>query len=288
MQDLSETIDENAEIIGKKIDLIKGYLRKYDDNGNDTDNDNFNDNDNDSDKLVTCLKDFELFYKLNALLNRIFTKFLLIQDMFRDDPSFNDRNKYLRAKLRHFYESVKIDMTYFRESILLNLNYAKSLILQLPKSSENIEYLNLFDNTPESCLMCHNKKNEELVCGFDKCHHKICKNCEEMFYLQNIICPIENQIKGSRFISNPLDVEKILINACQNMKMNYLKSNFKMIEFTKENYFKMLTGDRSKLCQLNVTTFISILSNEFLKWERVSEIKKIYSSYYSSNADNFP
>ena len=57
-------------------------------------------------------------------------------------------------------------------------------------------------------------KNEDLVCKFDKCHHKICKNCEEMFDLRNIIGPIENQLIGSRLISNPLDVEKILINAC--------------------------------------------------------------------------
>ena len=88
------------------------------------------------------------------------------------------------------------------------------------------------------CLLCRNNKNEDLVCGFDKCHHKICKNCEEMFDLRNIICPFENEMMGSILISNPVDVEEILMNACEEMQMKYLERSLNMIEFTKENYFK--------------------------------------------------
>ena len=69
--------------------------------------------------------------------------------------------------------------------------------------------------------------------------------------------------------------------------MQYLKMSFKMIEFTKENYFKMLTGDRSNLCQLNVTIFSSIHFNEYLIRKKVLQTEGIYSSYYSSNADKF-
>jgi len=165
------------------------------------------------------------------------------------------------------------------------MNHAKSLILQLSKPSEYIDILDFFANTPESCLLCHNKKNEDLVCKFDKCHHKICKNCEEMFDLRNIICPIENQMVESRLISNPVNVEKILINACQEMCMKRLKMSFKMIEFTKENYFKMLTGDSSNLCQLNVPTFSSIFYIKDLIRTKVLQTNDIYSSYYSSNLD---
>ena len=50
-------------------------------------------------------------------------------------------------------------------------------------------------------------------------------------------------------------MEKILINACEEMKMKYLESSFKIIKFTKENYLKMLNGDRYRHCQLNVPTF---------------------------------
>jgi len=44
---------------------------------------------------------------------------------------------------------------------------------------------------------------------FDNCRHKICKCWEEMFLLQNIICPIENQIGESLL----MDLQRILLEA---------------------------------------------------------------------------
>jgi len=214
------------------------------------------------------------------LLCNINSKILLIKDLFYTITFKDDQ-----YKLRRFYEEVKINIPYSKEIILSDLNHAKSLILQLPKSSEIIEYLEIFANTPESCLLCRNNKNEDLVCRFDKCHHKICKNCEEMFDLRNIICPIENEMIGSRLISNPVDVVEKLKNACEAMQMKYLESIFQLIEYTKENHFKLLTADRFRLCQLNVPTFESILYNKDLIWEKVLQTNGIYSSYYSSNAD---
>jgi len=61
-----------------------------------------------------------------------------------------------------------------------------------------------------------------------------------------------------------------------------------MVEFTKENYLKLLTGDRYRFCQLNVPTFTSIHHNEKLIWEKILETQKIYSSYYRSNVYKFP
>jgi len=49
----------------------------------------------------------------------------------------------------------------------------------------------------------------------------------------------------------------------------------------------MLTRDHSRLCQLNVPTFDSKYENEYLYMEKVLQTEKIYSSYYSSNADKF-
>jgi len=264
-ENLRNTIWDNKKMIDKEIWKIKCDIKKYGDN----------------DELVMYLKDLELFNKISDLLYSIYDTIYLIKRLFCN-ISFKDQ-----CKLRCHYEKVKINIPHYRDSILLNLNHAKSLILQLPKPSENIEYLDLFANTPESCLLCRNNKNEDLICRFDKCHHKICKNCEEMFDLQNIICPIENEMIGSRLISNPVDVEEILINACQKIQMKWLESSFKMIEFTKENHFKLLTADRSGLCQLNVPTFKSILYNEYLIHEMILQTHKIYSSYYSSNADKF-
>ena len=72
------------------------------------------------------------------------------------------------------------------------------------------------------------------------------------------------------------------------MQMKCLESSFKMIKFTKENHSKLLNGDRSRFCQLNVITFNSILYHENLIRDKIFQTQEIYSSYYSSNADKFP
>jgi len=261
----------NMNIIEKKVKEIECYSRKYDNN----------------DELIRYLNDLKLFNKIYDWLIKISYRIPCMEYIFRTPRSFNEQNTYDPVEMRHFYKKVKIAIPHYRESILLNLNYFKFLILQMPKLSENIEYLDVFSKTPESCLLCLKNKNEDLICGFDKCHHKICKDCEQMFDLRNIICPIENQMMGSRLISNTLDMEKILINACEEMNMEYLESSFKMIEFTKNNYFKILTGDRSRLCQLNVPTFISFLDNEDLKLIKLYLTNDTYSLYYSLNEDRF-
>ena len=186
MQDFNVTILGNRQMIDRKIWQIECNMREYDDNG----------------ELVGYLKDLELLNKINEMLGRINEELDIVKNLFCNILFLNDH-----VELRRFYEKVKIKISHYKEIILLNLNHAKSLILQLSKQSENIEYLDLFANTPESCLLCRNNKKEDLVCRFDKCHHK---NCEEMFDLRNIICPIENQLMGSRLISNPVDVEEIL------------------------------------------------------------------------------
>ena len=108
-----------------------------------------------------------------------------------------------------------------------------------------------------------------------------------MFDLRNIICPIEHQIIRSRFISNSLDVEMILINAYEEMKIKCLDCSYRMIELIKENYFIMLTGDSYRYCQLNVTTFTSISYNVDLILIKVLQTKDIFFSFYSSNEDEF-
>ena len=108
-----------------------------------------------------------------------------------------------------------------------------------------------------------------------------------MFDLRNIICPIENQLMGSRLISNPVDVEEILINACEEINMNLLESCFEMIQFTKENFIKSLTEERSRYYQLDVLTRSSILTNLMLIRNKIMITMRIYSSYYRSNADIF-
>ena len=92
----------------------------------------------------------------------------------------------------------------------------------MPNLSQNIEHLSLFADTHESCLICCNNKKEDLVCRFDNCHHKICKYCDEMFYLQNIICPIENKMLESKLKENSLDAEKILLNVYHRIIMKSL------------------------------------------------------------------
>ena len=278
LNSFGDTIKENSKIISKKMTQIRDYRMEFDDN----------------DELLTHQKDLQLLSNINIRLGTINELFEDINSSHR--LSLNEQNTYDRCELRYFYEEVNFSIAHYREFILLYLNYVKSSILQLPKLPENIEYLDIFANTPETCLLCRNNKNENLVCKFDKCNHKICKDCEEMFDLRNIICPIENQLMRSRLISNPLDVEKIVINACEEMNIKWLESSFKLIEFVKKNYFKMVEftvenrykmwiGDHSRLCQLNVPTFSSIFYNEKLIWQKLVNTNLIYYSYFSSNAD---
>jgi len=90
---------------------------------------------------------------------------------------------------------------------------------------------------------------------------------------------------GSRLISNPVDVEKILMNAWLEISMKWLEMIFKMIEYRKEKDSKILTGNHSRLCQLNVPTFDSIRYNQNLIKEKLWHNQRIYVAYYNSNKD---
>jgi len=142
---LSGIIEKNKLMILEIIHQIICYIVIYGDN----------------DEIVTHLKDLILFHKINEWLYKIKDQFQDINSIYR--PCLNNQKTYDQCELRHFYDAVKFEIPHYRDSILSDLNHAKSLILQLPKPSENIEYLDLFANTPESCLLCRNNKNEDLV-----------------------------------------------------------------------------------------------------------------------------
>jgi len=114
LQCLSNTIDENNDMIKEKIDHTKGYMQIY----------------NDNDELVTHLKDLELFYKINGLLDTININIQGINVIYL---FFKEQNQYDKDQFRYFYENFKISISGSRETILLNLNHVESLILQLPK-----------------------------------------------------------------------------------------------------------------------------------------------------------
>ena len=208
-------------------------------------------------------------------------------DAFRNPSSLDIQNHNYHYQLRHLYEKTKYLIADSKDSILLNLNYAKSLILQLQKSEGNIEYLDIFENTFDLCLICSNNKIKDLVCSFSNCDHKICKYCEEMFHLKNLICPIENQMTESKLISNTVDVEKILLNAYQRITVKALESIFKIIEFTKGNYLEILSGNHSRLSKLHAPTFTSLRNNYLIIKKRNRQALQIYSSNQFSNSCTF-
>ena len=264
---LRPTITKNDRIIAKRISQTKWCMRNNDDNI----------------ELVTYHKDLKFFELIYQCLGKLNEFFQYAEISFINIPIFSLQNNY-RCRLRHLYENLKFQIPQSIDLILLTLNHARSLICKLPKP---FEWLDLFVNTPESCLLCCNEEREDRVYGFDNCHHKICKSCEKIFDLRNIICPIENPMVRSKLISNPLDVEEILINACQELNTTFLKRSFKMIKFTRENYFKMITREFYGHSQLNVPTFISFFNNERLILKKDLETKQLYWLYYKSIEDHF-
>ena len=183
---MHDTIRKNRKMIKDKIMQIKRYMGKYDDNkidnGNDSnsDSDTDFDNNNDNDELVKHLKNLKLFSKIIELLLDISNKFQLTYRTFRIPLFFCKQNTHDTSVMINFYETIKIGIHQYNDIILLNLNYAKYLILQLPNSSKNIEYLDVFVNDLESCLLCRNSKNENLVVGLINViikFLKIVRNC---------------------------------------------------------------------------------------------------------------
>ena len=110
LQNLRDTTRNNKNMICNEKWKIKRYMWKYEGN----------------DKYVGDLKGWELLRKINELVFRIINGFDSIKHLFGNILNSNDR-----GELRHSYEEVKIIFPHHRDSILLNLNHAKSLILQL-------------------------------------------------------------------------------------------------------------------------------------------------------------
>ena len=268
-------ISENTKLIVKKISKINNCIETYEDNL----------------QLYIFRKDLKLLLRAFKLLNEIDLQFSTIKSIFTHCDLFlkqgHEYNSYNHGLLRHYYEKTKITIADSKKSILLNINFVKSFILQMPKLSENMNYLNIFKNIHESCLVCFNNKKEDLVCGFDNCHHKICKYCEEMFYLKNIICSNENEMTESRLITNRHDVDKILINGYHRIIVKTLKSIYKVIDLAKCNYLENLNKDHLRFSRLDATTFTSLFDNNFVRRQKIEQILNIYSSYHDSNVDKF-